>query len=349
MEQTLGWARDPLAQHAPCYTADMERAPRFALQMAHLTVPATRWAMVERAVTLAPAPLVMLDLEDSLPRADDRALELGRAQVVRALLDLAWGDKLRFFRPRGLDLDPGLEDLNFVLPRARERLEGIVIPKVENADEVRRYDRALGEIERREGLAHGGVRISVLIESVSAEEQAFEIARASSRVVSLVFGAFDYWSSLGMALAPYRFDHPAVDAARLRIVKAAASIGVPAIAEMSTSFPTKDKTEDERAESLRECVRDAEHARDLGMLGKWVGHPAQIEPVLATFTPSTALIERAIRGARAFKEAELGGVGAVMIDGRMADRATDRLLRCTLAMAKSRGLLDPAIARELSI
>ena len=190
---------------------------RFAVQAANLTVPATRWAMVEGAVTKSAADLVMVDLEDSIPRADDTALELGRANVVRALCELDWGRRLRFFRPRGLDLDPRLDDVRFVLPRVRERLEGIVIPKVHGADDVVRFDRALGEIERAEGLEIGRVKLHVLIESVTAEEQAFEIARASARTVGLVFGAFDYWSSLHMALVPYRFDHPAVDAARLRI------------------------------------------------------------------------------------------------------------------------------------
>ena len=238
---------------------------RFAVQAAHLTVPATRWQMVEGAIRKSDADLVMLDLEDSIPRDDATALELGRANVVRALSELDWGRKLRFFRPRGVDLDPRLDDLRFVLPRAREKLEGIVVPKVLGPDDVMRFDHTLAEIERAEGLEVGRVKMQVLIESVTAEEQAFEVARATSRLVGLVFGAFDYWSSLRMALVDYRFDHPAVDAARLRIVKAAASVGVPAIAEMTTDYPTKEKTPAERESALATCVRHAEHARDLGM------------------------------------------------------------------------------------
>jgi len=322
---------------------------RFAVQAANLTVPATRWAMVEGAVTKSAADLVMVDLEDSIPRADDTALELGRANVVRALCELDWGRRLRFFRPRGLDLDPRLDDVRFVLPRVRERLEGIVIPKVHGADDVVRFDRALGEIERAEGLEIGRVKLHVLIESVTAEEQAFEIARASARTVGLVFGAFDYWSSLHMALVPYRFDHPAVDAARLRIVKAAASVGISAIAEMTTSFPTKEKSESARAAAIEECKTHAEHARDLGMTGKWTGHPGQVAPVLLVFTPSRAAIDGAIQQVRAFAVAERSGLGAIMLDGSMADRATDRVNRMVLAAAHARGALDPPVARELGL
>lgn len=325
------------------------RSARFAVQAVHLTVPATRWTMVEGAIAKTNADLVMLDLEDSIPRDDDEALERGRANVVRALSQLDWGRKLRFFRPRGLDLDPRLDDLRFVVPRVRERLEGIVVPKVVGADDVVRFDRALAEIERAEGLEVGRVKMQVLIESVTAEEHAFEIARATSRLVGLVFGAFDYWSSLGMALTPYCFDHPAVDAARLRIVKAAASVGIPAIAEMTTDYPTKEKTPAEREAAIATCVRHAEHARHLGMAGKWAGHPAQVGPLLGVFTPSAAAVTHAILHVRAFREAEQRGLGAVMLDGQMADRATDRMNRMTLAAARVRGLVDDEVAAELGL
>ena len=49
----------------------------------------------------------MLDLEDSIPRGDDAKLAEGRANVIRSFNTLDWGSRLRFFRPRGLALDPG--------------------------------------------------------------------------------------------------------------------------------------------------------------------------------------------------------------------------------------------------
>ena len=113
----------------------------------------------------------------------------------------------------------------------------------------------------------------MLIESANAEEQVFEIARSSRRLVGLIFGAFDYWGSLRMVGEPYRTDHPLVDHARARIVKAAASVGLPAIAEMTLNYPTKDKTEAEQKAALDECRRDAEYARSFGFRGKWTGIP----------------------------------------------------------------------------
>ncbi|MFO0557757.1 MAG: aldolase/citrate lyase family protein [Polyangiales bacterium] len=319
------------------------------VQRTHLTCPATVWKYVEAAVTKSEADLVMLDLEDSIPRGDHAALERGRANVARAFDELDWGRKLRYFRPRGTELDPAHEDLVSVIERVGARVEGVVLPKVEHPDEVRSVDATLTELERALSLREGSIRVQVLIEGARAEEAAFEIARASKRVAGLIFGAFDYWSSLRVPLVEYRVDHPMVNAARERIVKAAACVGVPALAEMTLEFPTKDKSEAERARAIEHCKRDALIAREVGMSGKWVGIPAQIDAVHPVFSLPQALIERAVREARAFIEAERAGRGAVIIDGRMADRATDRVHRVTLAFARAQGMLDEATARELGL
>ena len=322
---------------------------RFLVQPAHLTTPATVWKYVEGACTRSTASLVMLDLEDSIPRGDHEALRVGRENVVRAFNELDWGTRLRFFRPRGLALDPGLEDLETVLAGAGARVEGVVLPKVEGADEVRLVDEVLTEIEARNRIPPRSIRLEVLIESALAVEEAFAIARASKRIVGLVFGSHDYWSSLGMLGVPYRRDHALVDYARARIVSAAAVIGVPAIAEMTFEFPTKDKGEAERAAALEACRLDALHARDLGFRGKWVGIPAQTDIALEVFALPDDVVARAVEEARAFLAAERAGRGATIIAGKMADRATDRLNRVALRTAYVMGRLDAEVARELGV
>ncbi len=322
---------------------------RYLVQRTHLTVPATVAKYVYGAVTESLADLVMLDLEDSIPSGDDALLRAGRDAIVVAMNELDWGRRLRFFRPRGAALDPSHEDIRDVVGRAGARIEGLVYPKVESADEVRAVDATLGAIEKERGLAPGSVRIAVLIESVHAEERAFEIAAGSPRVVSLVFGAFDYFASLGMLDVAYAFDHPLVDAARARIAKAAASVGVAAIAEMTTSFPTKNKSAAERQAALDECRRDAEHAKRFGFRGKWVGIPAQVAIANEVFTLSDAAVSDAIAAARAFLAAERAGRGAAIIDGKMHDRANDRMSRVLLETAWATGRLDDATANELGL
>ncbi|HYL97856.1 MAG TPA: aldolase/citrate lyase family protein, partial [Blastocatellia bacterium] len=195
----------------------------------------------------------------------------------------------------------------------------------------------------------GRIRIEILIESASAVERVFEIARSSRRLVGLIFGSYDYWASLGLDLSLYRHDHPLLNYARVRIVQAAATVGVPAIAEMTTNFPTRDKSEDERAAAKEEFRRDALLARDYGFVGKWTGIPDQTGLALEVFAVDDSAIQVAVREAHAFLEQERSGRGAVMIAGKMADRATDRVHRTLLKKAYALGKLDTELARELGI
>jgi len=329
--------------------AVIELEPKYLLQMAHLTTPATVWKYVESAVTKSAANLVMLDLEDSIPRDNPELLDQGRANVIRAFNELDWGRRLRFFRPRGLELDPAHTDIAVIVRAAGSKLDGLIYPKIESADEVRSIDETLSGLEADLDLPRGGIRIEPLIESASAEEAVFDIARASRRLVGLVFGSYDYWASLGMGATSYRADHPLIAQARGRIVKAAAAVGVPAIAEMTTNYPTRDKSDEERRAAMEEFRSDALLARDFGFAGKWTGIPDQTAMAVEIFQTPDEEIERAIHEAKQFLEAEASGRGATMIDGKMADRATDRLNRNVLKKAYAMGRLNDGLAKQLNL
>ncbi len=323
--------------------------PKFLVQMAHLTTPATVAKYVETAATKSAASLVMLDLEDSIPRGNEQLLKQGRDNVVNAVNTLDWGRRLRFFRPRGLALDPGHTDIIDVVSRCGQNLEGLVYPKIESAAEVVSIDHTLSSLEDHLKLPKGKIKVEVLIESANAEEQVFEIARSSKRLCALIFGAFDYWGSLRMVGEPYRTEHPLVDHARARIVKAAASVGIPAIAEMTLNYPTKEKSAEEQKAALDECRRDAEYAKAFGFRGKWTGIPPQTQIAIDVFSMSDAVIHEAVEAAKAFLEAEREGRGAVMIKGKMSDRATDRIYRVALKTAYALGRLDETTAKELKL
>jgi citrate lyase subunit beta/citryl-CoA lyase len=321
--------------------------PKYLLQMVHLTTPATVWRYVEKAVTRSEANLVLLDLEDSIPRDNAVLLQEGWSNVVRAFKSLDWGSRLRFFRPRGLELDPGHEDLVAIISEAGGHLDGLIYPKIQSAEELISIDHTLGDLESRLGLPGGGIRIETIIESALAVERVFEIAACTRRLVGLVFGSYDYWASLGQNSANYRSDHPLLGYARSRIVQAAASVGVPAIAEMTTNYPTSDKSEEQRRLAVEEFRRDATLALDYGFSGKWTGIPEQSRLAAEIFRISDQQIDRAVAEARLFLESERLGRGATMIDGKMADRATDRLNLNTLKLAFAAGRLDKGLALEL--
>ncbi|MCH7910398.1 MAG: hypothetical protein IIB38_12365, partial [Candidatus Hydrogenedentes bacterium] len=108
-------------------------------------------------------------------------------------------------------------------------------------------------------------------------------------------------------------------------------------------------------DALAEVYADAVHGIDLGMTGKWVGHPLQLLMVLVAYRNAIpkAQIERDLKDIQAYTESVSAGAGATMLgEGReayMADRATDRHLRARLRRATAWGVLRPEKALALGL
>jgi citrate lyase beta subunit len=315
----------------------------------------------------ARAPLVMLDGEDAIPPGDQAA---ARALAIAAdtFATADWGDagaaSLRFYRPPGLNLETTVRDLYTLLWRLRERvsdpgafpLDGIVFPKVEHPDEVDLVNDLLARAEAALGLSDGRIRVAYLVESGWGAAQLAEIAqRAAPRLAALIFGLADFSADLG--LPAIGNDHLLADWARAEIVAVAGAVGVPAVDGMTLDYPVADPTLDAAANRTRWLDRmrlvydDAARARDLGMLGKWVGHPAQLFAVLLAY--EAALTDEALEHEAAKLEAYDAAVaadqGATMIAGVMSDRATDRHARVVLRQAAALGRFEPARALALGV
>ena len=127
---------------------------------------------------------------------------------------------------------------------------------------------------------------------------------------------------------------------------------------MTLAYPVADPALDAAANRARFLDRmaqvhaDAERARDLGMLGKWVGHPAQLFAVLLAFeggVEATALEAEAAKLEAYRASVEQDAKGATMIGGVMSDRATDRHARALLRRAVALGRFEPARAEALGV
>ncbi len=313
------------------------------------------------------APLVMLDAEDALALTDEAA-ELGRRDAAKVFQTADWSGggprSLRFYRPPGLNLDTTVRELYGLLWALADRstdgtipLDGIVFPKVEHPEEVDLVHGMLTEAERALGLPVGGIRVAYLIESGWAAARLPDIAmRAADRLCALIFGLADYSADLG--LPAISNEHPIADWARSQIVDVAGAVGVPAIDGMTLQYPVADAALDaienrtRFLERMELVYRDAIRARDFGMLGKWVGHPAQLFGVLLAYETG---MEPAVLEAEAAKlgayhvAVQLQGKGATMIDGVMSDRATDRHARVVLRQATALGRFDAERALALGV
>jgi citrate lyase subunit beta/citryl-CoA lyase len=310
----------------------------------------------------------MLDGEDAIAPGDAAAL---RATAVAAdtFADADWGGdgeiaSLRFYRPPGFNLDTSVRDLYTLLWRLRQRaavgsafpLDGIVFPKVEHPEEVDLVNELLDRAEAALGLPSGRIRVGYLIESGWAAAQLSEIARkAAPRLACLIFGLADYSADLG--LPSIANDHPMATWVREEIVAVAGAVGVPAIDGMTLDYPVTDPALDAAANRTRWLDRmrlvfdDAVRARELGMIGKWVGHPAQLFAVLLAYDSgfSAASLEREAAKLEAYDAAVAADQGATMIAGVMSDRATDRHARARLRQATATGRFDPIRALALGV
>ena len=311
------------------------------------------------------APLVMLDGEDAIALRDDVAAR-GLAVAADILVEADWGGpagSLRFFRPPGFNLESTVRDLFSLLWQLKARassaafpLDGIVFPKIEHPEEVDLLNRLLDRAESELGLVTGQIRVAYLVESGWAASQLAEIARrAAPRLAGLIFGIADFSADLGLpAIAT---GHPLAEWARAEIVAVAGAVGVPAVDAMTLDYPVADPSLDAAANRTRWLDRmrlvydDAVMARELGMLGKWVGHPAQLFAVLLAYEAGLAddILEREAAKLGAYQTALQADQGATMIGGVMSDRATDRHARVVLRQATAIGRFDPARAVSLGV
>jgi citrate lyase beta subunit len=278
--------------------------------------------------------VVMLDLEDSVP-AD--AKEPARTMVIDSIRSLAWQDITVTFRINGLDTSFGYKDLSEIVEAAGSQIDAVVVPKVNHPGDIHFVCRMLDGIEMGKGSSKR-IGIEAIIESAEGLEMVSEIARASDRLKTLVFGIVDYSASINARLVSISGHGENEDQVypghrwnfeMSRIVMAAKAHGLLAIDAPYGNF--KDP------EGLR---RSAALACALGYDGKWAIHPDQIDIINQVFSPSREDIARAKKVLAAHRDAEEKGRGAVAVDGRMVDRATVRLANQLYAQAKHLKMAD---------
>ncbi|HET7829573.1 MAG TPA: aldolase/citrate lyase family protein [Candidatus Limnocylindrales bacterium] len=313
----------------------------------------------------ARAPLVMLDGEDAQALRDD-VTEAGLREAAATLVEADWaGDgapSLRTFRPPGIALGSTARDLAAVLGAlaeraAADRLDAVIYPKVEHPEEIEALYSFLDDAEAALGLAARSIRVGFLVESGWAAARLPEIALAAMpRLCSIIYGLADYSADLG--LPQIADDAPLAQWVRGEIVNVAGAAGVPAIDGMTLAYPVADSSLDAAANRERFLDRmalvhaDAVRARDMGMLGKWVGHPAQLFAVLLAFEAGldpAALDEEAAKLEAYRASVEDEARGATIIGGVMSDRATDRHARVLLRRAVALGRFEPRRAHALRV
>lgn len=284
-----------------------------------LYVPADDLHKVEKAAALG-ADCVCLDIEDGV--AFNRKADARRA-IADVLIRLDFGRSERLVRINPVGSGMEWEDCSAVLP---SHPDGIVIPKVQSAEQVQQVSARIAEAEKEYGWPEGGIVILCLIESAKGVVNVREIASSDARLQALIFGAEDLAGDIGAVRTRPGWE---IFYARSAVVTHAAAFGLQAIDMVWMDLHDLD--------GLRaECLQGAQMAYS----GKQIIHPNQVEPAHSAFAPSDDAIVQAKRVVEAAAQNQDAGKGAFALDGKMVDMPVVKTAEWVLARARAAGKID---------
>jgi citrate lyase subunit beta / citryl-CoA lyase len=268
-----------------------------AIHRSLLFAPGNHARRVAKALALD-ADAVILDLEDACPIAEKKAT---RALVVAACQRSR--QSRGYVRVNAISTEFGYGDIVAVVAPG---VDGIVLPKVERADEIRAVDWVLTNLEQERGLPAGQFDVIPIVETGRGMANIRAITAAGPRIRRIAFGAGDLtldmnieWNRGETELLPYRSE----------CVLASRAAGI----EAPLDTVWVDLAD---AEGLRASTR---HVKSLGFQGKMCIHPDQVGEVNAIFSPSAAEVEWSRKVVQAFAAAEAAGSASIQLEGKFID------------------------------
>jgi malyl-CoA/(S)-citramalyl-CoA lyase len=335
----------PLALGAP---APVREIPVTPSRMIHFFDPGNE-KMAAKVPAIAKKVDVLLgNLEDAV-RADRK--EAARAGLVAIAKANDFGKTQLWTRVNSLDSPWALDDLVTLVTEIGDKLDVIMVPKVEGAQDIHYVDRLLAQLEARAGLTKP-LLVHAILETASGVANVEEIAGASPRMQGISLGPADLAASRRMKTTRVGGGHPGylvrtdpvgddLNEGRktyqqdlwhytvARMVDACAMHGI---------LPYYGPFGDIR--DVVACEDQFRNAFLLGCVGAWSLHPVQIDIAKKVFSPAPSDVAWARRVI-----AEMGdGTGAVMIDGKMQDDASVKQCRVVAELADALAADDPELA-----
>ena len=288
--------------------------------------------MLDKAKGL-PADQVFMDIEDAVaPLAKPDA----RKNIVAALNEGGYDRKVRSVRVNDWTTAWTYLDVIEVVSGAGANLDCIMLPKVQGPEQIRALDMLLTQIEKSEGLDVGRIGIEAQIENAMGLTMVDEIAAASPRVETIIFGPADFMASINMKSLVVGEQPPGYDVGDayhyilMRILMAARAYDKQAID--GPYLQIKD---------LDGYTRVAERSAALGFDGKWVLHPDQIAAANEIFSPRQDDYDHAelILDAYEWYTSAAGGArGAAMLGDEMIDEASRKMALVIAGKGRAAGM-----------
>jgi malyl-CoA/(S)-citramalyl-CoA lyase len=288
------------------------------------------------------------NLEDAIQA--DRKIE-AREGLIKIARNTDFGACQLWTRVNSLDSPWVLDDLLRLVGEIGDKLEVVMIPKVEGPWDIHFVDQLLAQLEAKHGLRRP-LLVHAILETALGVANVEEIVGASPRMQGLSLGPADLAASRRMKTTRVGGGHPGY------LVRADPD---PLRPEASRPTAQQDLWHYTMARMVDACtshgilpyygpfgdIRDTVACEDqfrnaflMGCVGAWSLHPAQIEIARRVFSPPPDEVAWARRVIR-----EMGdGTGAVMIDGKMQDDATVKQCRVMVSYAKLIARKDPEYA-----
>jgi citrate lyase subunit beta / citryl-CoA lyase len=294
-----------------------------------LSTPASSERFLAKAPTV-PADMTFLDLEDSVAPLEKEA---ARAKAVDAIKNLSWDERVLCVRINAWDTKWTYGDVIEVVGGAGERLDEVMLPKVQTAAEVVALDLLLNQVEENAGLPVGHIGIEAQIETTRGLINVDEICAASPRLETIIFGPADFAASMempvltgGVQIPEYPGDH--FNYVFSRILMAGRANGLQVIDGPFLLVRELDK------------LRDfAQRTRILGYDGKWALTPDQVSVMNEVYSPTQEQFDRAHDILEAYRKAtEEDRTGAVMFGDEMIDEASRKMATKFVTRGERAGL-----------
>jgi malyl-CoA/(S)-citramalyl-CoA lyase len=337
----------PLAVGAPEPLREIPARPSRAI---HFFDPSNEKMASKIPGMVGKVDVLLGNLEDAI-KADNKVA--AREGLVRIAEDTDFGPTQLWTRVNALDSPWFLDDITTLVPAIGEKLDVVMIPKVQGAEDIHFVDRILAQLEAKAGLTKP-ILVHAILETARGVANVEEICGASPRMQGLSLGPADLAADRRMKTTRVGGGHPGylvrqdpvdgnIDGERAvfqqdlwhytisRMVDACAMHGI---------YPYYGPFGD--IADVVACEDQFRNAFLLGCVGTWSLHPKQIEIANRVFSPSVEDVKHARRVVAAMGD----GTGAVMLDGKMEDDASLKQCLVMVNLADELAKIDENLAAQ---
>jgi malyl-CoA/(S)-citramalyl-CoA lyase len=342
----------PLAVGAPEPLREIPARPSRAI---HFFDPSNSKMAAKVPGMVGTVDVLLGNLEDAI-KADNKTA--ARDGLVKLAGDVDFGSTQLWTRVNALDSPWGLDDLTTLIPEIGEKLDVVMVPKVQGAEDIHYVDRLLAQLEAKAGLTRP-ILVHAILETARGVANVEEICAASPRMQGLSLGPADLAADRRMKTTRVGGGHPGY---LVRQDPPVDNLGVAQIEANRASYQ-QDLWHYTIARMVDACamhgiypyygpfgdIADVVACEDqfrnaflLGCVGAWTLHPAQIAIANKVFSPSADDVAHARRVVAAMGD----GTGAVMLDGKMEDDASLKQCLVMVELAEQLAAVDPALKKQ---